>query len=57
MVMNNRLATGQDLFTWALGGHVPIGDHVTLTLAFERPFSHQKGIFKNRFTSSLALEF
>lgn len=48
---------GLDLWTWALGGHIPINDHLTFTFAFERPFSHHKGIFKQRITTGLTVEF
>ena len=55
--LGSRGVAGQDLFTWAVGGHVPLTDRLTFTAAFERPFSHQKGIFKNRLMTTLALEF
>jgi hypothetical protein len=57
MNLGSRGVNGLDLWTWALGAHVPITDHVTLSFAYERPFSHHKGIFKQRVTTSLALEF
>lgn len=55
--LGSRGVVGQDLFTWALGAHVPFTEHLTLSLAYERPFSHQKGIFKQRVTTSVGLEF
>ena len=48
---------GLDLWTWAVGAHVPITDHLTLSVAYERPFSHHKGIFHQRVTTMVALEF
>ncbi len=55
--LGSRGVAGQDLYTAAIGAHVPLTEHLTFTAAYERPFSHQKGIFKQRFTSSLAVEF
>jgi hypothetical protein len=46
-----------DLLTAALGVHVPLGEHVTLSVAYERPFTETKGIFQQRITSALAVEF
>ena len=57
MNLGSRNVRGLDLWTWALGAHVPLAEHVTLSFAYERPFSHHKGIFKQRVTTSLALEF
>ncbi len=46
-----------DLITAALGIHVPLSDHVTLSVAYERPFTNPKGIFQQRVTSALVFEF
>jgi hypothetical protein len=46
-----------DLITAALGFHVPLGEHVTLSVAYERPITEPKGIFQQRITSALVLEF
>jgi len=48
---------GLDLWTAALGFHVPITEHITLSAAYERPFSHHKGVFQQRITTSVAIEF
>lgn len=55
--LGSKGVAGQDLWTWALGTHVRLIEHVTLSVAYERPFSHQKGIFKQRVTTAVALEF
>jgi len=46
-----------DLLTAALGIHVPLSDHVTFSVAYERPLTNDKGIFKQRVTSALVFEF
>lgn len=55
--LGSRGVSGLDLFTWAVGTHVPLTEHVTLSVAYERPFSHHKGIFQQRVTTSVAIEF
>ncbi len=52
-----RGAGGLDLLTAALGFHVPISEHLTWSAAYERPFSHHKGLFKQRVTTALSIEF
>ena len=37
--------------------YVPLMKHVTLSAAYERAFSHQKGIFQQRVTTNLTLGF
>ena len=46
-----------DLLTAAIGVHVPLAEHVTFSVAYERPITHPTGIFQQRITSALALEF
>ncbi len=46
-----------DLWTAAVGFHVPISDHVTFSAAYERPISHHKGVFKQRLTTAFSIEF
>jgi hypothetical protein len=46
-----------DLITAAVGLHVPLGEGVTFSLAYERPITEPKGIFQQRVTSALVLEF
>lgn len=50
-------AEGLDLVTAALGLHVEVVERVVLSLAYERPVTDHKGIFQQRVTTSLALEF
>lgn len=47
----------QSLITWALGIHVPLSDHVTFSVAYERPLTRPKYIFEQRVTSALVIEF
>jgi hypothetical protein len=37
--------------------HVPLGEYVTFSVAYERPITEPKGIFQQRITSALVLEF
>jgi hypothetical protein len=46
-----------DLITAAAGVHVPLGDYVTFSIAYERPITEPKGIFQQRITSALSIEF
>jgi hypothetical protein len=55
--LGSRDMGGRDLVTWALGFNIPIVEHVTFSAAYERPLSHHKGIFKQRVTSALVIEF
>ncbi len=48
---------GLDLITAALGFHFVLSDRVTLSVAYDRPISHHKGIHKQRVTSALVYEF
>jgi hypothetical protein len=48
---------GLDLITAAAGVHVPLGEYVTLSVAYERPITEPKGIFQQRITSALVIEF
>lgn len=55
--LGSQGVSGLDLFTWAAGAHIPITERLTFSAAYERPFSHHKGIFKQRVTTGLALEY
>lgn len=55
--LGSRGVSGLDLYTVAVGAHIPITRHVTLSAAYERPVSHRKGIFKQRVTTSVRFEF
>lgn len=48
---------GTDLVTFAVGAHVPITKHVTLSAAYERAITDYRGIFDQRMTSSVTIEF
>jgi hypothetical protein len=55
--LGSRGVDGDDFLTLAVGVHVPITQHVTFSVAYERPISSEKGIFGQRVTSSVAFEF
>jgi hypothetical protein len=57
MNLGSEQVDNLDLLTAAIGVHVPLGEHVTLSVAYERPFTEPKGIFQQRITSALAIEF
>ncbi len=57
MNLGSQGVSGFDLWTWALGGHVPLTERLTFSVAYERPFSHRKGIFKQRVTTGLSIEY
>jgi hypothetical protein len=46
-----------DLVTAAVDAHVPLAEHVTFSIAYERPIMEPKGIFQQRVTSAVVLEF
>jgi hypothetical protein len=47
----------QQILTGALGFHIPVSDHVTFSLAYERPLTRPKYIFEQRVTSAFHIEF
>jgi hypothetical protein len=55
--LGSRGVDGLDLITAAAGVHVPLGEYVTLSIAYERPITEPKGIFQQRITSALVIEF
>ena len=55
--LGSRGVDDLDLWTLAIGSHFAITDHITFSVAYERPFSHHKGIFKQRVTTNLSYEF
>jgi hypothetical protein len=55
--LGSRGVSGQDLYTWALGAHIPLTRGLVLSAAYERPLGGDKGIFKQRVTTSLRFEF
>lgn len=48
---------GLDYLTFAIGAHVRLADHVTVSAAYERPITSHKSITRQRITTNLALEF
>lgn len=57
MNLGSEGVSGLDLWTWALGTHLTITERLTFSVAYERPFSHHKGIFKQRVTTGFSIEF
>jgi hypothetical protein len=55
--LGSEQVDGLDLITAAAGVHVPLGEYVTLSIAYERPITEPKGIFQQRITSALVIEF
>jgi hypothetical protein len=55
--LGSQLVDNLDLITAAAGVHLPLAEHVTLSVAYERPITEPKGIFQQRITSALVLEF
>jgi hypothetical protein len=55
--LGSKRVDGLDLITAAAGVHVPLGEYVTLSVAYERPITEPKGIFQQRITSALVIEF
>lgn len=55
--LGSRGVAGQDLVTWAVGGTFALTKHVTLGFGYERPLTDRKGIFQQRVTSTLVLEY
>jgi hypothetical protein len=57
MNLGSHGVDGSGLITGAIGVHVPLAEHVTFSVAYERPITHPTGIFQQRITSAVALEF
>jgi hypothetical protein len=49
--------SGEDLVTAAIGAHFKLADHLIWSVAYERAISNHKGIFQQRVTTALAVEF
>jgi hypothetical protein len=49
--------SGEDLVTAAIGAHIKLTDHLIWSVAYERAISDHKGIFQQRVTTALAVEF
>jgi len=54
--LGSRGVDNNDYVTWAIGAHFPLTDHITVSVAYERPFT-RKDITKQRVTTALVLEF
>lgn len=55
--LGSRGASGLDLVTVAAGAHFPITDHLTFSAAYERSVTGYEGIFEDRVTTAVVLEF
>jgi hypothetical protein len=49
--------SGKDLLTAAIGAHVMLTDHLVWSVAYEHEISSHEGIFEQRVTTALAVEF
>lgn len=49
--------SGLDYVTFAVGAHLRVMDHVTVSAAYERPITDHKSITRQRITTNVALEF
>jgi hypothetical protein len=55
--LGSKGVEGQDLVTAAIGTHIPLGKHLAFSVAYERPITERKGIFEQRLTTALRIEF
>jgi hypothetical protein len=55
--LGSKGVDNNDLITFAVGSHFPITKHVTFSVAYERPVTTRKGIFKQRITTGMRFEF
>jgi hypothetical protein len=55
--LGSKGVDNNDLITFAVGSHFPINEHVTFSIAYERPITTRKGIFKQRITTGMRFEF
>ena len=55
--LGSKGVAGKSQWTISAGLHIPIGKHLTLSAAYERPFTNHKGVTKQRMTSNITLEF
>jgi hypothetical protein len=49
--------SGKDLVTAAVGAHFKLTDYLVWSLAYERAISNHKGVFQQRVTTALSVEF
>ena len=56
-VLGSEGISGKTLLTAAVGAHVKLADHLIWSFAYERAVTHYKGIFQQRVTTALAVEF
>jgi hypothetical protein len=55
--LGSKGVDGQDLVTAAIGTHIPLGRHIAVSVAYERPITQRKDIFEQRVTASMRFEF
>ena len=55
--LGSKRVDNQQILTGALGFHIPVSDHVTFSVAYERPLTRPKYIFEQRVTSAFNIEF
>ena len=55
--LGSKGVEGQDLVTAAIGTHIPLGRHMTFSVAYERPITERKDLFEQRVTTAMRFEF
>ena len=55
--LGSKGVEGQDIVTAAIGTHIPLGRHITWSVAYERPITERKDLFEQRVTTSMRFEF
>jgi hypothetical protein len=56
-VLGSERVDNLDLVTLAVGTHLKLAEHLVWSVAYERAITHSKGIFQQRMTTALVLEF
>jgi hypothetical protein len=49
--------SGEDLLTAAVGAHFKLAEHLVFSVAYEHEISSHEGIFEQRVTTALSVEF
>jgi hypothetical protein len=57
MNLGSKGVEGNDLITAALGMHIPLGRHMAVSVAYERPITQRKDIFEERVNAWMRFEF
>jgi hypothetical protein len=55
--LGSRGVDGNDFIALGIGAHVPLTEHITFSVGYERPITGREDIFDQRVTSNLMFEF